>query len=83
MNDPRVLQALGAVQGRHFETCNTAVHVGFLLQGDGMRNSKVLLPDLINNGIRLLVYAGNVGRYLLDSTQKQHPIKPLFTRYGQ
>lgn len=26
-----------------------------------MRDTKSLLPELVNNGIRLLVYAGNVG----------------------
>lgn len=29
-----------------------------LLQGDGMHNSGALLPDLVNDGIRLLLYAG-------------------------
>jgi hypothetical protein len=29
-----------------------------LLQGDGMHNSGALLPEMVNNGIRLLLYAG-------------------------
>lgn len=29
-----------------------------LLQGDGMHNSGALLPELVNDGIRLLLYAG-------------------------
>lgn len=32
-----------------------------MYQGDGMHNAAALLPDLINDGIRLLVYAGNAG----------------------
>lgn len=32
-----------------------------MLQGDGMHNSALLLPELVNDGVRLLVYAGNAG----------------------
>jgi len=35
------------------------VNEAFMFQGDGMHNSAALLPELINDGIRLLVYAGN------------------------
>jgi cathepsin A (carboxypeptidase C) len=35
------------------------VNQAFTFQGDGMHNSALLLPDLINEGVRLLVYAGN------------------------
>lgn len=34
-------------------------------QGDGMHNSALLLPELIDDGVRLLVYAGNAGRCLV------------------
>jgi len=33
------------------------VNYAFELQGDGMRNSAALLPELVDEGIRLLVYA--------------------------
>ena len=33
----------------------------FLGQGDGMKNSAALIPELLADGIRLLVYAGNAG----------------------
>ena len=32
-----------------------------------MRNSVALLTDVINDGVRLLVYAGNVGRFIISS----------------
>ena len=32
-----------------------------MYQGDGMHNSALLLPELIDDGVRLLVYAGNAG----------------------
>lgn len=34
------------------------------MQGDGARNSAKLLTDLVNEGVRLLVYAGNAGMSL-------------------
>jgi cathepsin A (carboxypeptidase C) len=39
----------------------TQVNQAFLFQGDGMHNSALLLPELVNDGVRLLVYAGNAG----------------------
>ena len=42
-----------------FESCSDSVFEAFISRGDGMRNSAALLPELIDNGVRLLVYAGN------------------------
>jgi cathepsin A (carboxypeptidase C) len=44
-----------------FQSCNMEVNQAFMFQGDGMHNSGLLLPELVNEGIRLLVYAGNAG----------------------
>lgn len=33
----------------------------FALSGDGVKNSGALIPELLDDGIRLLVYAGNAG----------------------
>ena len=35
------------------------VNQAFFFQGDGMHNSAALLPELLEGGKRLLVYAGN------------------------
>ena len=35
------------------------VNQGFFFQGDGMHNSAALLPPLLEDGVKLLVYAGN------------------------
>ncbi|KAI0066410.1 serine carboxypeptidase [Artomyces pyxidatus] len=59
MNDPKNKAALGVDPTKKFESCNTEVNQAFMFQGDGMHNSAALLPELINDGIRLLVYAGN------------------------
>lgn len=61
MNDPQVKVALGVDPTLNFASCNMEVNQAFAFQGDGMHNSALLLPELINDGIRLLVYAGNAG----------------------
>ena len=63
MNQPDVKAALGANPQRTFESCNMAINQAFLLQGDSMHNTPALLPPLINDGVRLLVYAGNAGEW--------------------
>ena len=59
MNKPENKLAVGADPERNFESCNMQVNQAFLFQGDGSRNSALLLTDLVNDGVRLLVYAGN------------------------
>jgi len=59
MNQPKNKAALGADPERTFASCNMDVNREFTMQGDGMHNSGKLLPELVNDGVRLLVYAGN------------------------
>ncbi|KAG6379737.1 peptidase S10 serine carboxypeptidase [Boletus reticuloceps] len=59
LNQPDVKAALGVNPQRNFESCNMAMNQAFMLQGDSMHNTPALLPPLINDGVRLLVYAGN------------------------
>lgn len=59
MNDPEVKAEVGADSSIKFASCNLQVNQAFLLQGDGMHNSAPLLTELVNDGIRLLIYAGN------------------------
>jgi cathepsin A (carboxypeptidase C) len=61
MNDPAIKQELGVQPSLTFESCNMGVNQAFAAQGDGVRNSALLLTDLVNEGIRLLVYAGTAG----------------------
>ncbi|GJE97829.1 serine carboxypeptidase [Phanerochaete sordida] len=58
-NIPAVKGALGVPSRHHFQSCNREVGEEFGGRGDGMRNSAALLPELIDAGVRLLVYAGN------------------------
>ncbi|KXN91965.1 hypothetical protein AN958_11025 [Leucoagaricus sp. SymC.cos] len=59
MNDPKNKATLGVNPEKTFQSCNMEVNQLFTMNGDGMHNSASLLPGLINDGIRLLVYAGN------------------------
>jgi cathepsin A (carboxypeptidase C) len=61
MNDPSIKKELGVNPSLTFESCSTEVNQAFASQADGMRNSALLLTDLVNEGVRLLVYAGNAG----------------------
>jgi cathepsin A (carboxypeptidase C) len=64
MNDPTVKEQLGVPSSLTFESCNMGVNRDFTAQADGMRNSALLLTELVNEGVRLLVYAGNAGMWL-------------------
>ncbi|QRV80572.1 Serine carboxypeptidase [Ceratobasidium sp. AG-Ba] len=59
LNDDKVKSQLGAVASRDFKSCNMQVNQAFMMQGDGMHNAAALLPELIEDGVRLLIYAGN------------------------
>jgi len=59
MNSPANRVALGVSPERTFASCNMDVNKDFTLNGDSMRNHALLLPELINDGVKLLVYAGN------------------------
>ncbi|TCD62876.1 hypothetical protein EIP91_006282 [Steccherinum ochraceum] len=59
-----VKEALGADVGREFKTCNMTVNAGFYLQGEAFHNSAAMLPLLLQSGLRLLVYAGNTGKFI-------------------
>jgi len=68
MNKPEVKKQLGAPADITFQSCNMQINQAFLLQGDGMHNAGALLPELVNNGIRLLLYAGEA-----DMRKSFHP----------
>jgi len=58
LNQPSVKAELGVSPEREFTTCNLDVNKAFTMGGD-WSNSALLLPELVNGGVRLLVYAGN------------------------
>ena len=62
MNGEDVKRSLGVDPTLTFEACKADVNKDFALQADAMQNSALLLTDLVNEGVRLLVYAGNAGQ---------------------
>jgi cathepsin A (carboxypeptidase C) len=70
MNDPQVKVALGVEPTRKFTSCSTAVGLAFGLQGDGAHNSAELLGELVDDGVRLLIYAGNAGMISPSQTSR-------------
>jgi hypothetical protein len=65
MNEPSNKAALGVNPSKDFASCNMEVNQAFSMNGDGMHNSAALLPELVDAGVRLLVYAGNAGEFLV------------------
>lgn len=62
LNSAAVKKELGANPAINFTTMSQKVSKDFLSSGDLMHYSAGLLTDLIENGIRLLVYAGDTGK---------------------
>ena len=82
LNDPRNKAALGVNPDLTFTSCNMDLNRDFMFQGDGMRNSALLLPELVNDGIRLLVYAGNAGMFAAPSQFRYYLNVLPFNRFG-
>jgi carboxypeptidase C (cathepsin A) len=59
MNTDSIKKELGVDSEREFTSCNMEVNQAFMFQGDGMHNSAALIPELLNEGVRVLIYAGN------------------------
>ncbi|KAF9453680.1 carboxypeptidase C [Macrolepiota fuliginosa MF-IS2] len=82
MNDAKNKAALGVNPEKNFESCNMEVNQAFTMNGDGMHNSASLLPELINNGIRLLVYAGNADM-MCNYMGNERWVEQLETQFSQ
>ena len=62
MNDPSNRLNLGIdPEAKPFQGCNMELNGKMQLRGQGMQSSAGLIPDLVDEGVRLLVYAGNAG----------------------
>ncbi|CDS00665.1 related to carboxypeptidase [Sporisorium scitamineum] len=58
LNTPSIKKNLGVPESVTFQSCNMNINRAFLLQGDSMHDSAALLPELIEDNIRVLIYAG-------------------------
>ncbi|KAG8700409.1 hypothetical protein FRC09_005970 [Ceratobasidium sp. 395] len=59
LNKPQVKAQLGIPPENNFTSCNFDIHEKFVESGDAARRSSNLLPELIEDGLRVLVYAGD------------------------
>ena len=66
LNSTSVKRALGVDPDFNFQTVNPHVQTPFYYKGQAMLNSAALLTPLVNKGIRLLAYAGDVGKLLVS-----------------
>lgn len=57
LDRPEVKQTLGVT--KKWSDCNHAVAMAFELAGDWMHSFETMLPDQLNSGIRVLIYAGD------------------------
>eukprot|EP00494_Astrolonche_serrata_P005016 UN05031 len=58
LSQKSVTEALGTT-GHKWSDCNHAVAMAFELSGDWMKNYQTMIPDQLNSGIRVLMYAGD------------------------
>lgn len=58
LNQPDVKASLGVPDTVDFQSCNTKVNGAFLLHGDSMHDASELLLPLVEDGVRVLIYAG-------------------------
>ncbi|UZJ54092.1 hypothetical protein CBS101457_003412 [Exobasidium rhododendri] len=58
LNRPEIKEMFGVPEKVKFQACNMNVNQGFMFQGDSMHDSALVLPEMIEDGVRLLVYAG-------------------------
>ena len=57
---PEVLAAIGVDGSKHkWSSCNKLVTLGFELAGDWMKSYQQMIPDQLESGIKVLIYAGD------------------------
>jgi cathepsin A (carboxypeptidase C) len=59
LNRDDVRSKLGIAPERKFVSCNTKINGEFLMKGDWMKPFHTLLPPLLEEGIKVLIYAGD------------------------
>ncbi|CAG8799748.1 20242_t:CDS:2, partial [Gigaspora rosea] len=59
LNRDDVREELGVDPWIKYETCSSSVHFRFQMTGDFMKPFHILLPPLLENGIHILIYAGD------------------------
>ncbi|KAK4058376.1 hypothetical protein OIO90_000534 [Microbotryomycetes sp. JL221] len=58
MNQADVKKALGVASDKTFQSCNMQINQAFTFNGDVAHNTAALIPPLLEDGIRVGIYAG-------------------------
>jgi len=58
MNKPEVKKQFGVPDSLEFQSCNMEINRAFQMAGDSVHNSAALIPSMVEDGIRFLIYAG-------------------------
>eukprot|EP00405_Crypthecodinium_cohnii_P016139 CAMPEP_0206448680 /NCGR_PEP_ID=MMETSP0324_2-20121206/17620_1 /ASSEMBLY_ACC=CAM_ASM_000836 /TAXON_ID=2866 /ORGANISM="Crypthecodinium cohnii, Strain Seligo" /LENGTH=634 /DNA_ID=CAMNT_0053917877 /DNA_START=96 /DNA_END=2001 /DNA_ORIENTATION=- len=58
LNTESIKEQLGV--NKHWMSCNMAVNLMFSLAGDWMHNYQTLIPDMLADNLKVLIYAGDV-----------------------
>ncbi|KAJ9103145.1 hypothetical protein QFC21_002567 [Naganishia friedmannii] len=82
MNSQEVKNALGAPKDVKFQSCNMDINRNFLFNGDVMRETSLLMVPLVNEGIRLLIYAG-VRDLMCNYIGNEQWVDVLPTKYNE
>ena len=56
---PEVMSAIGVSSKHSWSDCNRGVAMAFELAGDWMKDFQQMLPDMLEDGIPVLIYAGD------------------------
>ncbi|KAK6904545.1 hypothetical protein I203_105360 [Kwoniella mangroviensis CBS 8507] len=81
LNKPEIKKQLGAPDNVEFQSCNMQINQNFLLQGDATHNSGALLNDLVDSGIRVLIYSGEADM-LVNAIGCSRVVDNLETKYS-
>jgi len=60
LNKPEYKKELGAAKETTFASCNMQINQAFMFNGDVSKNTAALIPPLLEDGIRVLIYAGEM-----------------------
>lgn len=77
LNQKSVMKAVGA-EVDNYESCNMNINRNFLFNGDWMRPYYLAVPHLLENGIPVLIYAGDA-----DFICKFFAVYVYFTNFGK
>ncbi|KAI3615731.1 carboxypeptidase y [Moniliophthora roreri] len=81
MNQTSTKMALGVNPQRSYSAVNWNLNREMSATGEGMANTASLVPELINDGVRLLVYAGDADGLVTNYIGKECWVEALENQF--